>query len=167
MDDLENRSCHNNLRFVGFPEKSEEQFLLTWVRGTLGHNVIIDHIRSAVYDTFFIERISLDVPPFICITTPYLYVMFASQVLFTFFSCLGYGLPMIGMEEQGGWVGLLLCYCFFPVFLLFLSFFNCLCLHWISFTLYALLCWLRIVGCPMWCPAVTNICIAYQLWLTI
>lgn len=43
-DALENRPRRNNLRFVGFPLKSEganpEQFLLTWLRGTLGQNVI-------------------------------------------------------------------------------------------------------------------------------
>lgn len=35
QDDLENRSCQNNLRFVGFPECSE-QFLHTWLRDTFG-----------------------------------------------------------------------------------------------------------------------------------
>lgn len=43
VDDLENRSRRNNLRFVGFPEKSEEgqsgEFLLTWLKGTLGQDV--------------------------------------------------------------------------------------------------------------------------------
>lgn len=40
IDDLENHSRRNNLRFVGFPERAEgshpEKFLYTWLRDTFG-----------------------------------------------------------------------------------------------------------------------------------
>lgn len=44
LDDLENRSERNNLRFGGFPERSEgsrpERFLHTWLRDVLGVEVL-------------------------------------------------------------------------------------------------------------------------------
>lgn len=58
IDDLENRLCRNNLRFVGFPERAEgsrpQKFLYTWLRDIFG--------SDTPSFSYVIERASTSVP---------------------------------------------------------------------------------------------------------